>query len=1669
MTTVGAIGSIYVQVKGDTTQFEKDMSSLRTFAKKSGTEVSKALNNAVTPRTASKGIEDLSMGLSRLAQSAKSSSQGFTQSAQQIASGLSGVAKQAGITEAQYASMVEKMLRNRALTTATTSLKTLSNAMGLTARESKALAIQMGYSSTQADKMAGSVKKMQGNMSGAHTTAANFTRSMGMMTAELIGFGSAIAAAYTIKELGMAVFKTGQETLVADNAYKAITGSVAAAEKEMAFLRDTSASLGLNFYTLRDGYKGFLAAAQSSKIPMKEVQAIFRSISNASAVMGLSSEKTSLVFLALEQMMSKGKVSMEEIRRQMGDSLPGAFQIGARAMGMTVEAFDKAVSAGEVYSEDFLPKFRVAMEESFQGTIADSVKAINELAMAWEDAKNQMARGGFMTAIVDGMRELTVMLKDPSLTTNLTNFATGMGSIAKSSVWVAGGLGAVMKIVGDAGAQFGMAAGGALSWNEALTLGTSDIQLKMKELNGEILTSEEKVRLLELAYEKAGRAAMWVGDGAPMKARQEEIKKEIELVKQLAEANLIYESSSGIGSYRSPTASPVPTSPLTQALEAQRKAMSAAADKIEEDVMKRIAKTDDAKLTSYKEDLAAYQATGRDKKEIEDQLNADINKILDKRAKAAEKSLQEQIKAEKDAVDERNKIQEDFQSDYEKITMDSEEYDNLILQRKYDTYALHVEDKIKLEEWFAAESARLTDEIVNKELEVAEKYAKKVEDVDAKIQEELEKTAQETFDYKMDLLEKDFAEREKYATDEVSLERLKLQKIKALNDELSAASSPSSAPSSGGASTAQSTSSGGFANFTIYKYGGQEFRSMDAVNAYKDMISAQEEANESLKTLTENTAKANQLSAEAAQREIQQIIDEKKKAISGQGDRIIEWLMGKQRSEWGVAEWTNQFNTVSQYANGLDPTEEGFYENGLAALENMVDILMEIDALTEQQLSEQKALADTLLGSINTIDDAIISLQGGSLATVGSKEFFDKVYGEKMAAAVESPENVGDLVSFIEQNFLPFMKSYYADSEGYSTIFDNVLGGLEMLKGVYGTEWVTTVGGTKISYEWDDMVSFPLPLDPTNPLVKTIYTKDAMYQLPNDTNTENFITTYLKNEIIDVPLPSDVLTTYTEGQLFSVPGNTDVLTKYSEGQLFSVPLNTDVLTTYAESQLFNVPANTDVLTTYTEGQLFSVPGNNTVLTIYSKGQLFDVPINTGVLTTYTEGQLWSLPSVTDPLNLITKEEYNWIDMVQFLDPVEKKKIDWSSWVNFNFASLGNMVNSAFLGTTISGGDNAGGAPPTQLSDMVAGWNLTAVNKNITDMAETFANTKSVWKWIAEAGQWAVSLPDADDLGKSYAESKGFGFLEQLNSGDGIWVNSETTQDLDLGVSAGGNIENATNALYDFMTAIGLVPGYADLIIAKVKTGTPFQQAFDDVVTNLGNLETPLKDVGGAADIAKGDDTTGAMALYAALLNTESPFTDANTAINTLSGNVKSQLETVVGFFNSFSEGLGLTFAGSDLGGATAGKTIEAYEKEAAVTYSWIWQGKTIADMFGHTMDRWLKVNSLGQSVGGIVVSDGMPKYAGGGLTTGPSIAGEAGQEWIVPVYGSDKNESFLKSVGADPDAIGKAVAKYVGSGSGKEVNLTINLNVDGQVINTVVKKGLKGGDTDLIQAVRSVA
>ena len=98
------------------------------------------------------------------------------------------------------------------------------------------------------------------------------------------------------------------------------------------FLRQIAQDYGADLLVVTNRFIKFRAATQQAGLTAKETQAIFGTMTKAAGVLGLKTDELRGIYLALEQMISKGKITTEELRRQLGERLPGAMDIMAKSI-----------------------------------------------------------------------------------------------------------------------------------------------------------------------------------------------------------------------------------------------------------------------------------------------------------------------------------------------------------------------------------------------------------------------------------------------------------------------------------------------------------------------------------------------------------------------------------------------------------------------------------------------------------------------------------------------------------------------------------------------------------------------------------------------------------------------------------------------------------------------------------------------------------------------------------------------------------------------------------------------------------------------------------------------------------------------------------------------------------------------------------------------------------------------------------------------------------------------------------------------------------------------------------------------------------------------------------------------------------------------------------------
>lgn len=175
---------------------------------------------------------------------------------------------------------------------------------------------------------------------------------------------------------GRDVMETTRKVEEIQNQLNFAAGSIRQGGEDWEYAKQKSNELGLDLLTTAKAFARMQGAAMGTSYAGEGVRKIFEGVSMASTVLHLSADETEGTMYALQQMMSKGKVSAEELNRQLGNRLPGALGIASRAMGMTSAEFMDLMKQGKILSEDFLPKFAEQLKTEFAGGVIAARESI---------------------------------------------------------------------------------------------------------------------------------------------------------------------------------------------------------------------------------------------------------------------------------------------------------------------------------------------------------------------------------------------------------------------------------------------------------------------------------------------------------------------------------------------------------------------------------------------------------------------------------------------------------------------------------------------------------------------------------------------------------------------------------------------------------------------------------------------------------------------------------------------------------------------------------------------------------------------------------------------------------------------------------------------------------------------------------------------------------------------------------------------------------------------------------------------------------------------------------------------------------------------------------------------------------------------------------------------
>jgi lambda family phage tail tape measure protein len=150
--------------------------------------------------------------------------------------------------------------------------------------------------------------------------------------------------------------------------------------QQLAVVEKLSKQFAIPQEVITRQYTKLAASVTGAGGSFKDAEKAFVGIAAGVRGTGGSLQDLESSLIATAQVFSKGKVSAEELRQQIGERLPGAFTLFAKSLDMTPQELDKALEDGKVSLQDF-QKFSELLFNKY-GKAAEAI--VNSPAAAGE-------------------------------------------------------------------------------------------------------------------------------------------------------------------------------------------------------------------------------------------------------------------------------------------------------------------------------------------------------------------------------------------------------------------------------------------------------------------------------------------------------------------------------------------------------------------------------------------------------------------------------------------------------------------------------------------------------------------------------------------------------------------------------------------------------------------------------------------------------------------------------------------------------------------------------------------------------------------------------------------------------------------------------------------------------------------------------------------------------------------------------------------------------------------------------------------------------------------------------------------------------------------------------------------------------------------------------------
>ena len=250
-----------------------------------------------------------------------------------------------------------------------------------------------------------------------------------------LSVAGALGLGLSLNRLGSNLLDTATKLSVAQNTLQNVSKEIGEYGQSLAWLDKISMKYGQDMITLTNSFAQFRAAASNSKLTLDQMRDIYEALTRAAGAYHLSADRTNDVMMAVTQMISKSKVVSEELRRQLSNNLPGAFNLMAQAAynaGIITEnstaALEDAMKKGKVAADQVLPAFAKVLNDVTANADFDSLQtSINRMKNTFTQLVDEARFENIYKGIVDNATSALNWLKGDFWPKVLAGFAGVFG------------------------------------------------------------------------------------------------------------------------------------------------------------------------------------------------------------------------------------------------------------------------------------------------------------------------------------------------------------------------------------------------------------------------------------------------------------------------------------------------------------------------------------------------------------------------------------------------------------------------------------------------------------------------------------------------------------------------------------------------------------------------------------------------------------------------------------------------------------------------------------------------------------------------------------------------------------------------------------------------------------------------------------------------------------------------------------------------------------------------------------------------------------------------------------------------------------------------------------------------------------------------------------------